>query len=69
MFVRKICILKSGFCSLNLESLIKCLLNSVSGTEVGILFQNSCFLGKKRTHKNKFHLPCNQSSSAHRPIR
>lgn len=44
MFVTKTYNHKSGFCSLNRESLIKGLLNSASGTKVGILFQNSCFL-------------------------
>lgn len=51
MFVMKTRIQKSGFCSLNLESLIRGLINSVSGTKVWILFQNSCFLGKGSTNK------------------
>lgn len=58
MFERKTCNLKSGFCSLNLESLIKCLLNSVSGIKVVILLQNSYFPEKERTNKMKFHLAC-----------
>lgn len=48
MFGMKSCIHKFGFCSLNLESLIRGLLNSVSGTKAWILFKKSCFLEKRK---------------------
>lgn len=38
MFVIKTCTPKSGFCSLNLESLIKGLTNSGFSNKVGILY-------------------------------